>query len=269
MIEKSGYLFKKAKKTKEFKKKYFRISEGVLISESQEKSCLQTKKKIISPLNLINLKEDVELDFPYSFEITCPQKPKPIILLVDCQRNQIEWCATIKNNIENMLSNSNSYPINSDFVDNKDINKANNNFEEILKKESKEKIIAKIFQNNHCADCDNYEACWVSLNLCVILCLECSGIHRKMGPNVSKVRSLKLDNLNDEVIAIFNQCGTVSVNQIWEANIINFMNLKPNPQSKTTFKEKWIKKKYVDKEFLNRKNGVYIFIFNIILIFWF
>lgn len=52
----------------------------------------------------------------------------------------------------------------------------------------KNKLIKNILKKNSCADCDGNEPCWISLNLGVLLCLECSGIHRKMGPSVSKVR---------------------------------------------------------------------------------
>jgi len=209
------------------------------------------KKKEISCLSLINLKENVELEYPYSFEIACPSRPKPLIFLTDSQKNHVEWCSTIRNNIELMLSKSN------------EISNVAIHLEEKIPsmydlKETKEKLISKIFKNNYCADCNNNEACWVSLNLCVILCLECSGIHRKLGPNISKIRSLKLDNLNYETIEIFHEIGTASVNQIWEANAMNFMHLKPFADSKTEVKVKWIKKKCVDHEFVNKKIGDFL-----------
>jgi len=252
LTEKNGYIFKKAQKSKDFKKKFYKISEGIIFSVKKDKNFShQIIKKEISPLNLINLKENVELDYPYSFEIMCPTKQKPITFLTDCQKSQQEWCSTIKNNIEIMLSKSTKYHGN--------ILKEENKQEEDIKLsiENKEKMISKIFKNNYCADCNSNEPCWISLNLCVLLCLECSGIHRKLGPNISKIRSLKLDNLNLEIIEIFYECGTSSVNQIWEANAINYMHLKPNPNSKFDFKEKWIKRKYVDKEFLKKPNGIY------------
>ena len=41
--------------------------------------------------------------------------------------------------------------------------------------------------NSVCADCGSPEPDWASLNLGVLLCIECSGIHRKKGVHVSKV----------------------------------------------------------------------------------
>lgn len=35
---------------------------------------------------------------------------------------------------------------------------------------------------------------WASLNLGILMCIECSGIHRNLGSHISKVRSLGLDD---------------------------------------------------------------------------
>lgn len=254
LIEKEGYLFKKSHGSKELKKKYYRISEGKFFVLKKEKISSTIKMEEISSLSLIHLKENLEMEYPYMLEIICPAKPKPIILITDSQKSHHEWCSAIKNNIEIMLSKSEEFS--------PKIKKEENRYNIIenfkFPRESKEKMIEKIFKNNCCADCSNNEACWVSINLCVLLCLECSGIHRKLGPNISKVRSLKLDNLGNEIIEIFYQCGSSSINQIWEANIMNFMHLKPHFDSKVNIKEKWINLKYVDKELLKKKTSILI-----------
>ena len=41
--------------------------------------------------------------------------------------------------------------------------------------------------NTLCADCDNVDPDWASLNLGVVICIECSGVHRSLGVHVSKV----------------------------------------------------------------------------------
>lgn len=47
--------------------------------------------------------------------------------------------------------------------------------------------------NGFCVDCDAPTPEWASLNLGVLMCIECSGIHRNLGSHISKVRSLGLD----------------------------------------------------------------------------
>ena len=43
--------------------------------------------------------------------------------------------------------------------------------------------------NAICADCGSRDPDWVSVNLGVLLCIECSGVHRSLGVHVSKVRT--------------------------------------------------------------------------------
>ncbi|RXN32074.1 arf-GAP with Rho-GAP ANK repeat and PH domain-containing 1-like protein [Labeo rohita] len=62
---------------------------------------------------------------------------------------------------------------------------------------------------------------WASINLCVLLCEKCAGAHRSLGQNVSKVRSLKLDERvwTDDLIRVFLLLGNGKANQFWGANI--------------------------------------------------
>ncbi|KAK9447549.1 uncharacterized protein V1518DRAFT_421282 [Limtongia smithiae] len=74
--------------------------------------------------------------------------------------------------------------------------------------------------NSICADCGGQAKVeWVSINLMVILCIECSGLHRSLGTHISKIRSLTLDttsftpDLVDALLAI----GNKNANSVWEA----------------------------------------------------
>uniref|UniRef100_A0A3P8V900 Arf-GAP domain-containing protein n=1 Tax=Cynoglossus semilaevis TaxID=244447 RepID=A0A3P8V900_CYNSE len=48
--------------------------------------------------------------------------------------------------------------------------------------------------NKVCGDCNAANPEWASVNLLVVICQACAGHHRALGTNVSKVRSMKLDN---------------------------------------------------------------------------
>jgi hypothetical protein len=48
-------------------------------------------------------------------------------------------------------------------------------------------LLRKVVGNNNCADCGAAEPDWASLNLGVLLCIECSGVHRNLGVHISKV----------------------------------------------------------------------------------
>jgi Putative GTPase activating protein for Arf/PH domain len=49
-------------------------------------------------------------------------------------------------------------------------------------------LVKMVFAENlTCADCGKSKPDWVSLNLGILVCLECSGVHRSLGVHVSKV----------------------------------------------------------------------------------
>lgn len=54
-------------------------------------------------------------------------------------------------------------------------------------------IRSRVPGNSVCADCDAPNPDWASLNLGVLVCIECSGIHRNLGSHISRIRSLDLD----------------------------------------------------------------------------
>lgn len=60
--------------------------------------------------------------------------------------------------------------------------------------------------NQRCFDCNKHPTQWASCNNAVYLCIECSGVHRSYGVNISYVRSLMLDNWSDSQIEIM-KCG--------------------------------------------------------------
>jgi len=113
-------------------------------------------------------------------------------------------------------------------------------------------LISSIIKNNVCADCGSKDPSWVSLNLGVIICINCSGVHRQLGPNISKVRSLKLDNLTNVVLKLFSGLSTEGVNSIWEGYIEQTPSLKPNLESSKEKRAEWVRLKYVDRAIVRR-----------------
>lgn len=51
-------------------------------------------------------------------------------------------------------------------------------------------VLRKVIGNDKCADCGAPEPDWASLNLGVLVCIECSGVHRNLGVHISKVDCL-------------------------------------------------------------------------------
>ena len=48
-------------------------------------------------------------------------------------------------------------------------------------------LLRRVSGNDICADCGSSDPDWASLNLCILLCIECSGVHRNLGVHISKV----------------------------------------------------------------------------------
>ncbi|KAF1762164.1 hypothetical protein GCK72_010426 [Caenorhabditis remanei] len=102
--------------------------------------------------------------------------------------------------------------------------------------------------NGKCADCGNPAAEWASINLGIVICIECSGIHRNLGSHISKVRGLELDQWPVEHLAVMQAIGNDKANEMWEYSLMN--ERKPTLDSSREEKERFIDRKYVQKAFL-------------------
>lgn len=83
----------------------------------------------------------------------------------------------------------------------------------------------------------------------ILLCMECSGVHRSLGTHISKVRSATLDKLDRYTLAYMQVVGNYNSNSIWEAR-------EPPPEiridstSSREARTAFVRAKYVEKEFL-------------------
>ncbi|KAI1908514.1 hypothetical protein LOZ61_003800 [Ophidiomyces ophidiicola] len=105
--------------------------------------------------------------------------------------------------------------------------------------------------NNWCADCGSASKVeWVSINLGIVLCIECSGIHRSLGTHISKIRSLTLDihSFSNDIVEILLQVGNRVSNMVWEALLDP--TLKPTQQSTRDQRLKFITAKYSERAFI-------------------
>lgn len=105
--------------------------------------------------------------------------------------------------------------------------------------------------NSWCADCGSSSKVeWVSINLAIIICIECSGIHRSLGTHISKVRSLTLDNTSftPDIVDLLHQVGNRVANMVWEARLDPAQKL--TAQATREQRLKFITAKYVDRAYV-------------------
>uniref|UniRef100_A0A3Q3VUN8 Uncharacterized protein n=1 Tax=Mola mola TaxID=94237 RepID=A0A3Q3VUN8_MOLML len=105
--------------------------------------------------------------------------------------------------------------------------------------------------NEVCCDCGAADPKWLSTNLGILTCIECSGIHREMGVHISRIQSMELDKLGTSELLLAKNVGNSSFNEIMEGNLSS-LSPKPTPSSDMTMRKEFINAKYVDHKFARK-----------------
>ena len=91
-------------------------------------------------------------------------------------------------------------------------------------------ILLKDTENQQCFDCGKSPTNWASINNAIYLCINCSGIHRGYGVDISYIKSITLDT--------------------WNENQINLMKIGGNKNLRILLEKYDIDKNKVDKNIL-------------------
>ncbi|KAF9112261.1 hypothetical protein BGX27_003699 [Mortierella sp. AM989] len=118
--------------------------------------------------------------------------------------------------------------------------------------------------NNFCAECGAKSPDWCAINLGILICIECSGIHRGLGTHISKVRSFTLDTTSytRDLFDFVRSVGNEVSNKIWEANLVQSAQegqlsekvffRRPLVNDSREYKISFVQKKYAEKAFVRK-----------------
>ncbi|KAG6500054.1 hypothetical protein ZIOFF_039868 [Zingiber officinale] len=207
-------------------------------------------------LRTSTIKIDAEqIDLRFCFRIISPVKS--FILQAENEVDRMEWVEKIKGVIASLLNSTLSKQgVDMDGSRLTDVSGADTQMLEgslsTKVNDNVSKILRNIPGNDVCAECGALEPEWASLNLGILVCIECSGVHRKLG-----VRSLTLDVKVWEpaVMDLFCALGNAYCNSVWE-ELLLFQDQridehdadllpikKPTPKDVISRKEKYIRSK--------------------------
>lgn len=104
--------------------------------------------------------------------------------------------------------------------------------------------------NDQCCDCGSRnDVTWISLNFGVLVCIQCSGVHRDLGVHHSRIQSLILDNLTTAQLLIARAMGNNQLNEVMEATLGKS---KIGADSSMEERYDFIRAKYIAKRFVMR-----------------
>eukprot|EP01129_Flabellula_baltica_P000397 TRINITY_DN10417_c0_g1_i1.p1 TRINITY_DN10417_c0_g1~~TRINITY_DN10417_c0_g1_i1.p1 ORF type:complete len:834 (-),score=166.80 TRINITY_DN10417_c0_g1_i1:34-2535(-) len=228
-----GYLMYKFSKKSKWTRGYFGIDYGYLIRYDVTESGRVTSKQRFNLL-ASSLKDLRKEDRPFAFEvITFSVKDgtsESIMLQARTSHDLLCWKNGITNAALDRLSSQNREDAPHD---------------RIAIPADKKSIITS--NSPLCVDCDKPNPEWASINMGCMMCINCSGVHRSMGVNFSKIRSLALDKFEPQAIETLLILNNTFLNSILEAQLIPEEKIGPNAERED--RETFIHAKYKDRKY--------------------
>ncbi|NXG24579.1 ASAP1 protein, partial [Grallaria varia] len=234
--ERSGALFKKSSGLKKvWQKRKCTISNGYLtISHS-------TLNRPPARLNLLTCQVKPNADEKKCFDLVSHNRT--FCFRAKDEQDCVTWMSVLSNSREEALNVAFREPQGG----------AGSSREELIQAIIEE--VRGMPGNRECCDCSAADPSWLSINLGILICSECSRIHREMGVHISRIQSLSLNKMATSELLLARTIGNSGFNNVMEANLHNF-SLKPTVHSDMAFRKNFIISKYVEKKYTKRSAAV-------------
>uniref|UniRef100_A0A665UPX3 Arf-GAP with coiled-coil, ANK repeat and PH domain-containing protein n=1 Tax=Echeneis naucrates TaxID=173247 RepID=A0A665UPX3_ECHNA len=228
-----GYLFKRASNAfKTWNRRWFSIQNSQLVYQKKLKDSLTV---VVEDLRLCSVKPCEDIERRFCFEVVSPSKS--CMLQAESEKLRQAWIQAVQASIASAYRESpDTYYIehldrtaspSTSSIDSasEPRDRSGRGGETILQR------IQCLPGNEQCCDCGQADPRWASINLGILLCIECSGIHRSLGVHCSKVRSLTLDSWEPELLKLMCELGNSVINHIYEGSYQEQGLKKPLPTS--------------------------------------
>ncbi|CAI8039126.1 Arf-GAP with coiled-coil, ANK repeat and PH domain-containing protein 3, partial [Geodia barretti] len=272
ILTKSGYLWYAETKTfgTHWTRLFFCIKKDMLVSAE---STAKIRVPISLNLNLCSVKPAQVTDTERNFCFKVISPIRSLLLQAESSRDMQQWMEVLQNAISHALhcpstpekertftnlastssSSSSSAPTSSST--HTSLPSSSSPIPPVRRKtKSKVNVTKELYAvagNEACADCGNTKPKWASINLGVLVCIECSGVHRSLGVYVSQVRSLTLDTLKPEWLEKLKEFGNKNSNGIYEKNLPEDFDreaVRTEEGRQEFITEKYIELKYTGEE---------------------
>ncbi|RUS77371.1 hypothetical protein EGW08_014851, partial [Elysia chlorotica] len=235
--EKIGYLSKKSEGLvrKVWQQRRCEIRDGAMYISHQDESKDPVK------LNLLTCQVKLIPDETgkHCFDLVSSLNNRTYHFQLKESKDMEEWISVLNNAKEQILMQA--------FKDNSSSPGLNQNVRELTS--SIMDRIRRLPGNEVCCDCGAPDPEWLSLNLGVMVCLECCGTHRELGVHISRTQSTVIDELGTSQLMLARVIGNAAFNDIMEATLDPNDSIKPKPSSHMNERREFIKAKYEKHKF--------------------